>query len=36
MAFKAFISGCASTALTAAERDLFAAERPCGLILFRR
>jgi beta-N-acetylhexosaminidase len=36
MAFKAFISGCATTALTAAERDLFAAERPCGLILFRR
>jgi len=36
MAFKAFISGCATTALTAAERELFAAERPCGLILFRR
>jgi beta-N-acetylhexosaminidase len=36
MAFKAFISGCATTALTPAERDLFAAERPCGLILFRR
>ncbi|MEM7399536.1 MAG: beta-N-acetylhexosaminidase [Pseudomonadota bacterium] len=36
MAFKAFISGCATTVLTAAERELFAAERPCGLILFRR
>ena len=36
MAFKAFISGCATTALTAAERGLFATERPCGLILFRR
>lgn len=36
MAFKAFISGCAATALTAAERDFFARERPCGLILFRR
>ena len=36
MDFKAFISGCASTALTGEERDLFAAERPCGLILFAR
>ena len=36
MAFKAFISGCATTALTSAERDLFASERPCGLILFAR
>lgn len=36
MAFKAFISGCATTALTGAERELFAAERPCGLILFAR
>jgi len=34
--FKAFISGCAGTALTDAERDLFAAEQPCGLILFAR
>jgi len=36
MAFKAFISGCATTALTSAERELFASERPCGLILFAR
>ncbi|ODR98938.1 beta-hexosaminidase [Methyloceanibacter methanicus] len=36
MAFKAFISGCATTALTKAERDLFAETRPCGLILFGR
>ncbi|MHA1517393.1 MAG: beta-N-acetylhexosaminidase [Alphaproteobacteria bacterium] len=36
MSFKAFIAGCASTALTPAERELFAAERPCGLILFAR
>jgi len=34
--FKAFISGCASTALTPAEREFFAAEKPCGLILFAR
>jgi beta-N-acetylhexosaminidase len=33
---KAFISGCAGKTLTAAERALFAAERPCGLILFAR
>jgi len=33
---KAFITGCAGTALTDAERALFAAERPCGLILFAR
>jgi len=33
---KAFISGCAGKALTAAERALFASERPCGLILFAR
>jgi beta-N-acetylhexosaminidase len=36
VSFKAFISGCAGTALSPAERDLFAAERPCGLILFAR
>lgn len=36
MTFKAFISGCAGTALTVDERALFAAERPCGLILFAR
>ncbi len=36
MSFKAFISGSAGTVLTDAERALFAAERPCGLILFRR
>jgi len=36
MAFKAFISGCATTALTGAELELFASERPCGLILFGR
>lgn len=36
MSFKAFISGCAGTALTPEERALFAAERPCGLILFAR
>jgi len=34
--FKAFISGCAGTELTEAEHDLFAAEQPCGLILFAR
>ncbi len=34
--FKAFITGCAGQALSAAERDLFARERPCGLILFAR
>jgi beta-N-acetylhexosaminidase len=34
--FKAFISGCAGKALSGAERELFAAERPCGLILFAR
>jgi beta-N-acetylhexosaminidase len=33
---KAFISGCAGTSLTPAERDFFARERPCGLILFAR
>lgn len=36
MTFKAFISGCAATSLTEDERVLFAAERPCGLILFAR
>ncbi|MFW2392102.1 MAG: beta-N-acetylhexosaminidase [Alphaproteobacteria bacterium] len=36
MTFKAFISGCASTALTPAETELFGRERPCGLILFAR
>jgi beta-N-acetylhexosaminidase len=34
--FKAFITGCAGKALTDAERELFARERPCGLILFAR
>jgi beta-N-acetylhexosaminidase len=34
--FKAFITSCAGTALTDAERDFFARERPCGLILFAR
>jgi beta-N-acetylhexosaminidase len=33
---KAFISGCAGRALSDAERRFFAAERPCGLILFAR
>jgi beta-N-acetylhexosaminidase len=33
---KAFITGCAGTVLTDAERAFFAAERPCGLILFAR
>jgi beta-N-acetylhexosaminidase len=33
---KAFISGCAGTVLGDAERQFFAATRPCGLILFRR
>ncbi|MGV1013613.1 MAG: beta-N-acetylhexosaminidase [Methyloceanibacter sp.] len=36
MSLKAFISGCAGASLTAAERALFAQERPCGLILFAR
>ncbi len=36
MDLKAFITGCAGTVLTDAERDFFAAERPCGLILFAR
>lgn len=36
MDFKAFISGCAGAALSDAERRLFAATRPCGLILFAR
>jgi beta-N-acetylhexosaminidase len=34
--FKAFISGCAGTALSDAERRFFAETRPCGLILFAR
>jgi beta-N-acetylhexosaminidase len=34
--FKAFISGCAGTALSDAERRFFAESRPCGLILFAR
>jgi beta-N-acetylhexosaminidase len=34
--FKAFISGCAGKALSDDERRLFAATRPCGLILFAR
>ena len=32
----AFISGCASTALSDEERAFFARRRPCGLILFAR
>jgi beta-N-acetylhexosaminidase len=34
--FKAFISGCAGAELGDAERQFFAAARPCGLILFAR
>jgi len=34
--FKAFISGCAGTALSDEERAFFAVARPCGLILFAR
>jgi len=34
--FKAFISGCAGVELGDAEREFFAATRPCGLILFAR
>jgi beta-N-acetylhexosaminidase len=34
--FKAFISGCAGKTLSDDERSLFAATRPCGLILFAR
>jgi beta-N-acetylhexosaminidase len=33
---KAFISGCASTSLSAVEREFFAKNRPCGLIVFAR
>jgi len=33
---KAFITGCAGTRLTAAERSFFADEKPWGLILFKR
>lgn len=36
MTIKAFISGCASTSLTAEERDFFRSEQPWGLILFKR
>lgn len=36
MDFKAFISGCAGQTLSDGERSLFAAARPCGLILFAR
>lgn len=36
MSFKAFISGCAGASLSDAERQFFAQERPCGLILFAR
>ena len=36
MAVKAFISGCAGTALDAGERAFFAEEQPLGLILFKR
>jgi beta-N-acetylhexosaminidase len=36
MTAKAFIAGCAGTALSAEERAFFAAERPWGFILFRR
>jgi beta-N-acetylhexosaminidase len=35
-AIRAFISGCASTALTAAEQQFFARANPWGLILFKR
>ena len=33
---KAMITGCAGTVFTAAERDFYRAERPWGLILFKR
>jgi beta-N-acetylhexosaminidase len=36
MTLRAFISGCAGARLSADEKRFFAAERPCGLILFRR
>ena len=36
MDLKAFISGCASTSLSDAERAFFAKNRPCGLIVFAR
>ncbi len=36
MTYKAFISGCAGTALSVEEQAFFRAERPCGLILFER
>ncbi len=36
MDLKAFISGCASTSLSDAEREFFADNRPCGLIVFAR
>ena len=36
MTFKAFITGCAGSELSDAERRFFAAEKPCGLILFAR
>lgn len=36
MTLKAFISGCAGARLSSEEKRFFAAERPCGLILFRR
>ena len=36
MDLKAFISGCASTSLSDAERAFFADNRPCGLIVFAR
>ena len=36
MTLKAFISGCAGTSPSDAERRFFAEEKPCGLILFAR
>jgi beta-N-acetylhexosaminidase len=33
---RAFISGCAGTSLSEAEKGFFSDARPCGLILFRR
>ena len=36
MTLKALITGCAGTELSDDERRFFAAEKPCGLILFAR
>ncbi len=36
MDLKAFISGCAGTSLSDTEREFFAKNRPCGLIVFAR